>query len=137
MLFSLAIHTYLPVKHVIDRILFMCMTGCVKCHVYFLTFVFENESCFFLCRVLSFIFYWFGMVQRKLTIPERWQFKLLACITVVLAIEGWHTVTNRVQGIGDNIVCMYVYMTLLFILVTLAHFHFVLVVDTVPYSGAF
>ena len=27
-------------------------------------------------------------------------------------------------------------MTLLFILVTLAHFHFVLVVDTVPYSGA-
>jgi len=32
---------------------------------------------------------------------------------------------------------MYVYMTLLFILVTLAHFHFVLVVvDTVPYSGA-
>ena len=31
---------------------------------------------------------------------------------------------------------MYAYMTLLFILVTLAHFHFVLVVDTVPYSGA-
>jgi hypothetical protein len=31
---------------------------------------------------------------------------------------------------------MYVYMTLLFILVILAHFHFVLVVvDTVPYSG--
>jgi hypothetical protein len=27
----------------------------------------------FLCRVLSFIFYWFGMVRRKLTIPERWQ----------------------------------------------------------------
>jgi transposase len=26
-----------------------------------------------LCRVLSFIFYWFGMVRRKLTIPERWQ----------------------------------------------------------------
>jgi hypothetical protein len=33
-------------------------------------------------------------------------------------------------------VCIYIYMTLLFILVTLAHFHFVLVVDTVPYSGA-
>jgi hypothetical protein len=32
--------------------------------------------------------------------------------------------------------CMYAYMTLLFILVTLAHFHFVLVVETVPYSGA-
>jgi hypothetical protein len=45
-------------------------------------------------------------------------------------------VTNRVQDIGDTIVCMYAYMTLLFILVTLAHFHFVLVVDTVPYSGA-
>ena len=27
----------------------------------------------FLCRVLSLIFYWFGMVLRKLTIPERWQ----------------------------------------------------------------
>jgi hypothetical protein len=31
---------------------------------------------------------------------------------------------------------MYVYMTPLFILVTLAHFHFVIVVDTVSYSGA-
>jgi hypothetical protein len=30
-------------------------------------------SWFFLCRVLSFIFYWFGMVRRQLTIPERWQ----------------------------------------------------------------
>jgi hypothetical protein len=49
------------------------MTGCVKCHVYFSTFVLANESWFFLCRVLSFIFYWFGMVRRKLTIPERWQ----------------------------------------------------------------
>jgi transposase len=27
----------------------------------------------FFCVVLSFIFYWFGMVRRKLTIPERWQ----------------------------------------------------------------
>ena len=35
--------------------------------------MFANESWFFLCRVLSFIFYWFGMVRRKLTIPERWQ----------------------------------------------------------------
>ena len=43
------------------------MTGCVKCHVYFSTFMFANES------FLSFIFYWFGMVRRKLTIPERWQ----------------------------------------------------------------
>ena len=31
---------------------------------------------------------------------------------------------------------MYGYMTLLFILVTLAHFHFALVVNTVPYFGA-
>ena len=49
------------------------MTGCVKCHVCFSTFVFVNESWFFVCRVWSFIFYWFGMVRRKLTIPERWQ----------------------------------------------------------------
>ena len=27
----------------------------------------------FLCRVLSFIFYWFDMVRRKLSISERWQ----------------------------------------------------------------
>ena len=27
----------------------------------------------FWCRVLSFIFYWFGLVRRKLTIPEMWQ----------------------------------------------------------------
>ena len=33
----------------------------------------ERKLIFFLCRVLSFIFYWFGMVRRKLTIPERWQ----------------------------------------------------------------
>jgi len=33
-------------------------------------------------------------------------------------------------------VCMHhPYMTLLFILVTLTHFHFVLVVEIVPYSG--
>jgi transposase len=41
--------------------------------MHFSTFVFANESRFLLCRVLSFIFYWFGMVRRKLTIPERWQ----------------------------------------------------------------
>jgi hypothetical protein len=34
------------------------------CHVYFSTFVFANES-----WVLNFIFYWFGRVRRKLTIP--------------------------------------------------------------------
>jgi hypothetical protein len=53
--------------------IYVYMTGCVKCHVYFSTFVLANESWLFLCRVLSFIFYWFGMVRLKLTIPERWQ----------------------------------------------------------------
>ena len=33
----------------------------------------ERKLIFFWCRVLSFIFYWFGMVRRKLTIPERWK----------------------------------------------------------------
>jgi hypothetical protein len=33
----------------------------------------DGGGVFFLCRVLSFIFYWFGMVRRQLTIPERWQ----------------------------------------------------------------
>ena len=33
----------------------------------------RTKADFFLCRVLNFIFYWFGMVRRKLTIPERWQ----------------------------------------------------------------
>ena len=33
----------------------------------------ERKLIFILCRVLSFIFYWLGMVRRKLTIPERWQ----------------------------------------------------------------
>jgi hypothetical protein len=40
--------------------------------MYFSTFVLANEIWFFF-RVLSFIFYWFGMVRRKLTIPKRWQ----------------------------------------------------------------
>jgi hypothetical protein len=35
--------------------IYVYMTGCVKCHVHFSTFVFANESWFFLCRVLSFI----------------------------------------------------------------------------------
>jgi hypothetical protein len=33
----------------------------------------ERKLIFFWCRVLSFIFYWFGMVRRTLTIPERWK----------------------------------------------------------------
>ena len=64
--------TYMWSRLLID--FYLCVYDrCVKCHVYFSTFVFANESWLFLCRVLSFIFYWFGMVRRKLTIPERWQ----------------------------------------------------------------
>jgi transposase len=75
LLFSLPVHTYLLTCETgyWSIFIYVYMTGCVKCHVYFSTFVFANESWFFLCRVLSFIFYWFGMVRRNLTIPERWQ----------------------------------------------------------------
>jgi hypothetical protein len=75
LLFSLPVHTYLLTCEAgyWSIFIYVYMTGCVKCHVYFSTFVFANESWLFLCRVLSFIFYWFGKVRRKLTIPERWQ----------------------------------------------------------------
>jgi hypothetical protein len=75
LLFSLPVHTYLLTCETgyWSIFIYMYMTGCVKCHVYFSTFVFANESWFVLCRVLSFIFFWFGMVRRKLTIPERWK----------------------------------------------------------------
>jgi hypothetical protein len=53
----------------------------------------------------------------------------------LLQISGNFLTTYDHLFMLDNIVCMYIYMTLLFILVILAHFHFV-VVDTVPYSGA-
>jgi transposase len=75
LLFSLPVHTNLLTCETgyWSIFIYVYMTGCVKCHVYLSTFVFANESWFFLCRVLCFIFYWFGMVRRKLTIPERWQ----------------------------------------------------------------
>ena len=75
LLFSLPVQTYLLTCETgyWSIFIYVYMTGCVKCHVYFSTFVFANESWYFLCRVLSFIFYWFGMVRRKVTIPERWQ----------------------------------------------------------------
>ena len=75
LLFSLPVHTNLLTCETgyWSIFIYVYMTGCVKCHVYFSTFVFANESLFFLYRVLSFIFYWFGMVRQKLTIPERWQ----------------------------------------------------------------
>ena len=87
LLFSLPVHTYLLTCETGCWSIFMYvyMTGCVKCYVYFSTFVIANESYFFLCRVLSFIFYWFGMVRRKLTIPERWQ---------AVGIEGWQTTSG-------------------------------------------
>jgi hypothetical protein len=75
LLFSLPVHTYLLTNETgyWSIFIYVYMTGCVKCHVYFSTFVFAKESWFFWCRVLSFIFYWFGMVRRKLTITEMWQ----------------------------------------------------------------
>jgi hypothetical protein len=78
-LFSLPVHKYLLTSETgyWSIFIYLYMTGCEKCHVYFSTFVFANESWFFLCRVLSFIFYWFGIpniVRRKVTIPERWQY---------------------------------------------------------------
>ena len=75
LLFSLHVHTYLLTCQTCywSIFIYVYIIGCAKCHVYFSTFVLENESRFFLCWVLCFIFYWFGMVRQKLTIPERWQ----------------------------------------------------------------
>jgi transposase len=47
------------------------MTGCVTCTFQHLCL--RRKADFFVCRVFSFIFYWFGMERRKLTIPERWK----------------------------------------------------------------
>ena len=49
LLFSLPVHTYLPTCETgyWSIFIYVYMTGCVKCHVYFLTFVFANESWFF------------------------------------------------------------------------------------------
>jgi len=46
LLFSLPVHTYLLTRETGYRPIFIYvyMTGCVKCHVYFSTFVFANES---------------------------------------------------------------------------------------------
>jgi hypothetical protein len=65
-------HTYLPVQQVIDRCLLMCIwQGVYTCTFQHLCL--RTKADFFLRRVLRFIFYWPGMVRRKLTIPERWQ----------------------------------------------------------------
>ena len=65
LLFSLPVYTYLLTCETgyWSIFIYVYMTGYVKCHVYFSTFVFANESWIFFCRVLSFIFYWFGMVR--------------------------------------------------------------------------
>ena len=75
LLFSFPVHTYLLTCETgyWSIFIYVYMTGCAKCHVYILTFVCANESWFFWCRVLSFMFYWFGLVRQTLTIPERWQ----------------------------------------------------------------
>ena len=75
LLLSVPLHTYLLTCETgyWSVAIYVYMTGCVKCDVYFSTFVFANERWFIWCRVLSFIFYWFDIVRRKLTIPERWQ----------------------------------------------------------------
>jgi hypothetical protein len=49
LLFSLPVHTYLLTceSGYWPIFIYVYMTGCVKCHVYFSTFVFANESWFF------------------------------------------------------------------------------------------
>jgi hypothetical protein len=64
--------TFLWNRLLIDFYLCVYDRVCKVPHVLFNTCVCERKL-IFLCRVLSFIFYWFGMMRRKLTIPERWQ----------------------------------------------------------------
>jgi hypothetical protein len=64
--------TYLWNRLLIDFYLCVYDRVCKVPHVLFNT-CFCERKLIFLCRVLSFIFYWFGMMRRKLTIPERWQ----------------------------------------------------------------
>jgi hypothetical protein len=77
LLFSLPVHTYNVLTYLWNRLLIdfylcvydrVCKVPCVLSNIC----VCERKL-IFLYRVLSFIFYWFGMVRRKLTIPERWQ----------------------------------------------------------------
>jgi hypothetical protein len=64
--------TYLWNRLLIDFYLCVYDRVCKVPRVLFNICVCERKL-IFLCRVLSFIFYWFGMVLWKLTIPERWQ----------------------------------------------------------------
>jgi hypothetical protein len=73
LLFSLPVHTYLLTCEIlIDFYLCVYDRVCKVPRVLFNICVCERKL-IFLCRVLSFIFYWLGMMRRKLTIPERWQ----------------------------------------------------------------
>jgi hypothetical protein len=48
------------------------MTVCVKCHVYFLTFVFANESWFFVCSFkFHFLLVWRPIKRPQLTLRHR------------------------------------------------------------------
>ena len=64
--------TYLWNKLLIDFYLCVYDRVWIVPRILFNICVCERKLIFF-CRVLSFIFYWFGMVRRKLTIPERCQ----------------------------------------------------------------
>ena len=70
---SLPVHTYLLTygTGIWSICMYVHMTGCATCT--FQNLCLRTKADFYLCRVLSFIFYWFCMVRRKLTIPERWQ----------------------------------------------------------------
>jgi hypothetical protein len=94
LLFSLPVHTYLLTCETgyWSIFIYVYMTGCVKCTCTFQHLCLRTKADFFLCRVLSFIFYWFGMMRRKLTIPERWQ--AVGMHNGVLAIEGWQTTSG-------------------------------------------
>ena len=82
LLFSLPVHTYLLTCEtdywsiyylLIDFYLCVYDRVCKVPRVLFNICVLRTKADFFVCRVLGFIFYWFCMMRRKLTIPERWQ----------------------------------------------------------------
>jgi hypothetical protein len=72
LLFSLPVHTYLPGKQVIGRILFMCIGQGV-----------QSATCTFQHLCLRTV--WYGAA--KINIPERWQ--AVGMHSVVLATEEW------------------------------------------------
>jgi hypothetical protein len=73
LLFSSPVHTYLLTCETGYWLIciYVYMTGCVKCHMYFSTIVFANESWFCLCRVLSFCFSTTGTLRGNLAFGGR------------------------------------------------------------------